>query len=48
MYITGGLGSTAINEAFGENYELPNATAYCETCASIANCMFNLRMFRLQ
>lgn len=47
MYITGGLGSTAINEAFGENYELPNATAYCETCASIANCMFNLRMFRL-
>lgn len=47
MYITGGLGSTARNEAFGENYELPNATAYCETCASIANCMFNLRMFRL-
>lgn len=47
MYLTGGLGSTAHNEAFGVNYELPNATAYCETCASIANCMFNLRMFRL-
>lgn len=47
MYITGGLGSTANNEAFGKNYELPNATAYCETCASIANCMFNLRMFKL-
>ena len=47
MYLTGGLGSTAHNEAFGKNYELPNATAYCETCASIANCMFNLRMFRL-
>lgn len=47
MYLTGGLGSTAHNEAFGKNYELPNATAYCETCASIANCMFNLRMFKL-
>lgn len=47
LYLTGGLGSTAHNEAFGKNYELPNATAYCETCASIANCMFNLRMFRL-
>lgn len=47
MYLTGGLGSTAHNEAFGVNYELPNATDYCETCASIANCMFNLRMFRL-
>lgn len=47
MYLTGGLGSTAHNEAFGKNYELPNASAYCETCASIANCMFNLRMFRL-
>lgn len=47
MYLTGGLGSTSHNEAFGKNYVLPNATAYCETCASIANCMFNLRMFRL-
>lgn len=47
FYITGGLGARAHNEAFGENYELPNSTAYCETCASIANCMFNLRMFRL-
>lgn len=47
MYLTGGLGSTAHNEAFGKNYDLPNATAYCETCASIANCMFNLRMFKL-
>lgn len=47
FYITGGLGARAHNEAFGENYELPNSSAYCETCASIANCMFNLRMFRL-
>lgn len=47
MYITGGIGSTRHGEAFGKNYELPNATAYCETCASIANCMWNLRMFML-
>ena len=47
MYITGGMGSTRHGEAFGKNYELPNSTAYCETCASIANCMWNLRMFML-
>ena len=47
LYITGGLGALHNNEAFGENYELPNGSAYCETCASIANCFFNLRMFRL-
>ena len=47
MYITGGIGSTRHGEAFGKNYELPNSTAYCETCASIANCMWNLRMFML-
>ena len=47
MYITGGIGCTRHGEAFGKNYELPNSTAYCETCASIANCMWNLRMFML-
>ena len=47
MYITGDIGSTRHGEAFGKNYELPNSTAYCETCASIANCMWNLRMFML-
>lgn len=47
LYITGGLGARHTDEAFGENYELPNGSAYCETCASIANCFFNLRMFRL-
>ena len=46
-YITGGFGARDNNEAFGENYELPNASAYCETCASVAGSMFNLRMFRL-
>lgn len=47
MYITGGIGSTSHGEAFGANYELPNRTAYCETCAAIANCMWNHRMFML-
>ena len=47
MYITGGVGSTSNGEAFGRNYELPNATAYCETCAAIANVYFNYRMFLL-
>ncbi|MGN1256735.1 MAG: beta-L-arabinofuranosidase domain-containing protein, partial [Bacteroidaceae bacterium] len=47
FYITGGFGARDNNEAFGENYELPNTTAYCETCASVAGSMFNLRMFRL-
>ena len=47
FYITGGVGARVRDEAFGENYELPNGSAYCETCASIANVMFNLRMFRL-
>lgn len=47
MYITGGIGSTRHGEAFGKNYELPNSTAYCETCAAIANCMWNQRMFML-
>jgi DUF1680 family protein len=47
FYITGGFGARDNNEAFGEDYELPNATAYCETCASVAGTMFNERMFRL-
>lgn len=47
MYLTGGYGARDENEAFGNDYELPNASAYCETCASVASCMFNLRMFRL-
>lgn len=45
MYITGGVGSRHKGEAFGEDYELPNATAYCETCSSIANILWQDRMF---
>jgi len=44
MYVTGGAGARHEGEAFGEAYELPNETAYAETCATIANFMWNYRM----
>ncbi|MBI3698087.1 MAG: glycoside hydrolase family 127 protein [Acidobacteria bacterium] len=44
LYITGGVGSRASGEAFGEPYELPNAQAYTESCAAIGNFMWNWRM----
>ncbi|AHW59499.1 hypothetical protein SAMN05444285_10366 [Draconibacterium orientale] len=47
IYITGGVGAKHDGEAFGENYELPNLTAYNETCAAIANVYWNYRMFLL-
>ena len=47
FYITGGVGATASGEAFGRNYELPNMTAYCETCAAIAQVYLNYRLFLL-
>lgn len=47
LYITGGIGATGGGEAFGREYQLPNATAYCETCAAIGNAMWNHRMFLL-
>ena len=47
MYITGGIGSTSNGEAFGRNYELPNMSAYCETCAAIGNVYVNHRLFLL-
>lgn len=47
LYITGGVGATNQGEAFGANYELPNMTAYCETCAAIANVYVNYRLFLL-
>jgi DUF1680 family protein len=48
LYVTGGIGSTRENEAFGENYQLPNDSAYNETCAAIANISWNHRMFLLK
>lgn len=47
LYITGGIGATSHGEAFGKNYELPNMTAYCETCAAIGNVYMNHRLFLL-
>ena len=47
LYITGGIGATGSGEAFGANYELPNMSAYAETCAAIGNVYWNLRMFLL-
>ena len=45
LYLTGGIGSRDTFESFGEPWELPNATAYAETCAAIGNDLWNHRMF---
>ena len=45
LFITGGIGSRAQGEGFGPDYELNSHTAYCETCAAIANVYWNYRMF---
>jgi DUF1680 family protein len=47
IHLTGGIGASPDGEAFGPNYDLPNATAYLETCAAIANALWNERMFLL-
>jgi DUF1680 family protein len=44
MYITGGIGSSGSNEGFTQDYDLPNESAYCETCASVGMVLWNLRM----
>lgn len=46
MYITGGIGSTVHGEAFSLDYDLPNDTMYCETCASIGLVMFAYNMLK--
>jgi DUF1680 family protein len=48
LYITGGIGARGEGEAFGGDYELPNLSAYCETCAAIANDYWNQRLFLLK
>lgn len=47
IYLTGGIGARHAGESFGDNYELPNFTAYNETCAAISNIYWNYRMFLL-
>lgn len=46
MYITGGIGSTVLGEAFSVDYDLPSDTAYAETCASIGLMFFASAMLR--
>ena len=48
MYITGGLGPAHSNEGFTFAYDLPNETAYAETCAAISLALFAHRMFHLE
>ena len=45
MYITGGMGARGTVEAFGDDFELPNRTAYTETCASVGGLLWHHRMF---
>jgi len=47
LYLTGGIGARHEGEAFGRNYELPNLSAYNETCAAVANVYWNERLFLL-
>jgi len=47
LYITGGIGAAGNIEGFSVPFDLPNETAYCETCAGIANVLWNQRMFLL-
>ncbi len=47
MYVQGSIGAVGDGERFGDNYELPNATAYNETCAAIGSVFWNQRMFLL-
>lgn len=44
MYVTGGIGSSAFGERFTSDWDLPNDTMYCETCASIGLMLFSRRM----
>ncbi len=48
LHLTGGIGARHAGEAFGARDELPNESAYLETCAAIGWMMFNERMFRLE
>ena len=47
LYITGGIGGTHIGEAFSRPYDLPNDTAYSETCAAIGLVFFARRMLQI-
>ena len=48
MYVTGGIGSTRVGEAFTKPYDLPSDTAYTETCAAIGLLLFSQAMLELE
>ncbi len=48
LYVTGGIGSTVHGEAFTYDYDLPNDTAYSETCAAIGLAFFARRMLQIK
>ena len=48
MFITGGIGSSMLNEGFSSDYDLPNDTAYAETCAAIGLVLWCHRMLQLE
>jgi DUF1680 family protein len=47
IYVTGGIGASGGNEGFNDAFNLPNGSAYCETCASVGNIYLNHRLFLL-
>ena len=47
MYVTGGIGSSHVGERFTEDYDLPNATSYAETCAALGSVLWNQRLLQL-
>ena len=48
MYVTGGIGSSRANEGHTADYDLPNATAYAETCAAIGLVLFTQRLQQIE
>jgi DUF1680 family protein len=48
MYITGGIGQTNMNEGFTHDYDLPNESNYCETCAGISLIYWSQRMLKME
>ena len=48
IFITGGIGSSMLNEGFSSDYDLPNDTAYAETCAAIGLVFWCHRMLQLE
>jgi len=48
LYVTGGIGALGRGESFGNDYQLPNGSAYSETCAAIGLVFFAHRMWQIQ